>query len=325
MNTVIGTEHDYFHDAGDDPYWNESGLFMFQVPDRNLSGFVYFYHRPNMKYSVGGVGVWNGDGENIYDCLYHEWSRQVPLPAGAQMYDFTLENGLTVACKEPLSSYRIEYHNDGCDLELDWNAIMAVHPSGLPQQGAVWGAGRYEQAGRAVGTLRVDDGDYEIDWWSCRDHSWGSRKWTNQPRTHFPWAIASPRSAFQVLGFSPLESADDPVAGVTDNVVTGWYIRDGEVATLVSGERTVERGPDGRPLRTRILALDDRGRTLDTVGECRNHLLWTGYPHLWQWWCLTKWTFDGHEAWGEEQDILPSQDLRRFMRRRRRSLSEEAR
>src|SRR5581483_4255734 len=167
--TMIDAEHEYLHPPGEDPYWNESSVFMFQAPERNLSGFVSFYHRPNMRYSVGGVGLWNGSGdghgEHIYDCLYHDWAKQVPFPDGGQMYDFTLENGLTVSCKEPLKSFRLAYHAEGCDLELDWDAILPAHAAGLPGKGAVWGAGRYEQAGRAVGTVRVDDGEFEIDWW----------------------------------------------------------------------------------------------------------------------------------------------------------------
>lgn len=314
---MIAPEHDHFHDPGEDPYWNESALFMFQAPQHNLSGFCYFYHRPNMNYSVGGVAFWNGDGEGVHDCLYHDWARQVPFPRGGDIFDFTLENGLTVSCKEHYRNYHVSYHADGCDLELDWEAVRDPHASGLPQKGAVWGAGRYEQVGRAIGTVTVDDGSFDIDSWSCRDRSWGSRKWAKNPRTHWAWAVASPDSGFQVLGFSPLDPADDPVEGTADKVVTGWYVRDGVEHSLVSGERTVERSADGRPVRTTVVATDDAGRILEAVGVAQNYLLWNGYPHLTEWWSRTTWTFDGHEAHGEDHDIYPNQELRRFLRRRR--------
>ena len=99
----------------------------------------------------------------------------------------------------------------------------------------------------------------------------------------------------------------DPVFGTTERISAGWYLRDGELGSLESGElSTVERGADGRPLRIEITARDDLGRTLETTGRAKNMLAWHGYPFLMLWWAQFEWDLDGQSAFGEEQDYHPA-------------------
>src|SRR4026208_818969 len=37
-----------FHQRPTDPFWNESGLFGFMIPERRIDGYFYVWHRPNM-------------------------------------------------------------------------------------------------------------------------------------------------------------------------------------------------------------------------------------------------------------------------------------
>lgn len=92
---MIAPEDDRFHPRNSDPSWNESSWFSFMAPERRLSGMVYFYFRPNMHLAAGGVILWDPSGSDIYDCLYWDWDPCQPFPDGAEMYDFTLRNGLT--------------------------------------------------------------------------------------------------------------------------------------------------------------------------------------------------------------------------------------
>lgn len=80
---MIRPEDDLLHrsaNGADDPYWNESAWFGFTVPERTLTGWFYFYHRPNMGYTVGGVALWDPSGEHLWDCLHYDWgtTRQAP-------------------------------------------------------------------------------------------------------------------------------------------------------------------------------------------------------------------------------------------------------
>jgi hypothetical protein len=62
--------------------------------------------------------------------------------------------------------------------------------------------------------------------------------------------------------------------------------RDGEITTLVAGERrTIERDEQGRPWKEIISGRDERGREFHMEGAVKNHLCFQGFPEYW-WWCL---------------------------------------
>ena len=323
---MIRPEDDQFHERSGDPYWNESAWFGFQLPERDMTGFVYFYHRPNMHYSVGGVAFWDPTGDRTYNCRYHDWGDTYAMAEGTDMFDFSLPNGLTVARDEPLQSFDISYHNGdwyggkGCELDLRWEAFREPHLTGNPPGTREWGLakGHFEQPGRISGTANLGGQRIEIDALSQRDHSWGPRALRADGRGHFTWALASQNSGFQVFSGCEVPPEQDPVFGTTERISAGWYLRDGELGSLESGElSTVERGADGRPLRIEITARDDLGRTLETTGWAKNMLAWHGYPFLMLWWAQFEWDLDGQSAFGEEQDYHPLQHHRHAVRRHR--------
>jgi hypothetical protein len=43
MATEIGAADEVFHPAGDDDDWNESGWFGFNIAQRDINGFVYYF------------------------------------------------------------------------------------------------------------------------------------------------------------------------------------------------------------------------------------------------------------------------------------------
>jgi len=54
MHEIIRPEDESFHDIATGrlrphgaKFFNESGLFMFGIPERDLSAWVYVQHRPN--------------------------------------------------------------------------------------------------------------------------------------------------------------------------------------------------------------------------------------------------------------------------------------
>jgi hypothetical protein len=321
---MIQPADDRFHDRDRDPYWNESGWFGFMAPERSLTGFVYLYHRPNLGYTVGGVALWDRSGEYPWDCLYYDWGDPYPMSEGAEMFDFSLANGLTVEMDEPLDSFRFRYagashglyENDACELDLSWSAIAPPHDTGLPSGQDEWGRGHFEQPGRMRGQIALRGETIEIDHFSERDRSWGRRRVAENPRGCFPWAIASEQSGFHVLAIGDAPPDEDDGMG-PDRIISGWYLRDGEMGSISSGERRIlERGPDGRPARTSVSATDSLGRELRAEGRTTNMLIWNGYSYLFQWWAQVEWELDGETAYGEEQDWWPMQQARQFLRAR---------
>ena len=317
---MIRPEDDRLHRGSVDPYWNESAWFGFTAPERTLTGWVYFYHRPNMQYSVGGVALWDPSGENTWDCLYYDWGNPAALPADAEMFDFTLDNGLSVRSAKPQESFALDFRAEGCTLELNWDAIAppqsaAPIGAGLPQGSDEWGKGHYNQPGRMRGTVQLPGERLDVDCFYARDHSWGPRQYKTNPRGNFGSAVASEDSGFCVLAVSDQPPASDPCVRVDDPILFGWYLRDGVPSRLASARRMVtERGVDGRPLRVEVHGDDELGRELHAVGTCRNTLHWHGYGFMYMYWCYTEWEFDGQLVVGEEQDFFPVQQARRLLR-----------
>jgi hypothetical protein len=290
------------------------------IPERRVSGFVYLYYRPNMNLAAGGAALWDPSGEEIYDCLFYEFNEHLPFPIGADMFDASLQNGLTFEVLELLQSYRMVLKaSKGLEFDLTWEGIMEPHEVELGDPNRVdlaeWGARHYEQAGRMRGTVNLEGETLEVDSWSLRDRTWGPREPDRAPRAAWPWAIASEASSFQVAAVSDLPPETNPIAGTTERVMYGWYMKDGVLGHLVSGERrVVERSEDGRPIREVVDATDHLGRVLHAEGVCENWLKWPNYVDWFDWWSLCRWEFDGQSAWGEAHDYYSFRQSRRFQR-----------
>lgn len=319
---AIQIADDYLHKRPDHPYWNESGWFSFMAPERDLSGWIYAYHRPNIGYTIGGVCAWDNSGAENYDCLVYDWGEPYPMKPDTEMFDFKLDNGLKVQVLEPLKSYKFEYEGanaytaGGCTLDLTFTGIAPPHDAGMPAGLDEWGKGHFDQAGRMKGTLTIGKEVIEIDDYSQRDHSWGIRKLEGNPRGQMIWAIGD-KSAFHALAVSRLPMDADPVFGTTETVIIGNYLKDGVCGNIDMGKgsiQVVERDATGRPLRYVLQATDTLGRRLEAEGKVRNMLNWQGYSWLITFWSLVEWTFDGQTAFGEGQDYWPLQQSRQFMR-----------
>ncbi|QIL73997.1 hypothetical protein G7048_26265 (plasmid) [Diaphorobacter sp. HDW4B] len=318
---AVSTSDDYFHKRPDHPYWNESGWFSFMQEERDLSGWIYFYHRPSIGYTVGGICAWDNTGSENYDCLCYDWGEPYPMKPDTNMFDFEIDNGLKVNIIEPLKSYKFGYHGanaytaGGCELDLTFTAPMLPHDAGMPGGLDEWGKGHYDQSGRMKGTLQLGKERIEIDCVSQRDHSWGVRKLNGNPRGQMIWAIGE-KSSFHALAVSRLPMDKDPVIGTAEDVIIGYYLKDGLYGDITLGSGTikvVERDPTGRPVRYLLECTDSLGRKLEAEGRIKNMLNWQGYSWLMTYWSLVEWTFDGQTAYGEGQDYWPLQQSRRFM------------
>ena len=321
---MIKPEDDFFHGRNDDPYWNESAWFSFMAPDAEINGFVYFWHRPNLGLTQGGVTVWDPNGAEVHDCLFHEYDGAQPFSKGADMYDFTSDSPLTVQCIEPLGLFDIAYNSVDCRLQLEWNCIMdpleapVVDPGVLDPTCEGWGRGHFEQGGRVRGTLTIPGEGLEIgiDCFGVRDRTWGARRMRHDmPRQGYDWAIASEESSFLIHAVNGLPPEEDALAETVEDHLRGWYFRDGVRAEMLQGERrVVERDSRGRPVRVVVEGTDELGRSLRAEGRRVNVLRYPCHSFWVDNWALFCWHFDGRQAWGEDQDFVQLQQNRRYLR-----------
>lgn len=302
-----------------DPWYNESAMFCFTVPERDIGGYFYFWHRPNMNLTAAGVALWDPHGTERHNCKYFDWYNFNPLPPDADMFDFTLTNGMSCRILEPLNAYELRYQNDCCTMDLRWEGAHEVlnlhYQSGDDgdEPTAEWGAFHYEQIGRVTGTIRCDGETIDVDCHDFRDRTRGIRgPLTNMPGGGFD-AAWTPSGT----GFCATSVREDPTTPVStaniDRPVHGYLIQDGEIGKIVGGRRqVVERRPDGASARVHLGLSDDRGRELHAEAEIRSYLK---YHELWYVnWGMAAWQIDGEHTSGQSQDWINVTDARAHQR-----------
>ena len=135
MAELVRPEGEYFPDRSKYPgwdengldWWNESGLFMFGVPERDLSAWVYVQHRPNKGFTWCGMAAWDPSGDLVTDCLHYTFMYYV-TPPGSEIWDFEIPRaGLRAEMPEPLKTYRFTYDKNDMRAELEWSERTVFH------------------------------------------------------------------------------------------------------------------------------------------------------------------------------------------------------
>jgi hypothetical protein len=304
----MGHPDDEFHPpTSDDPYWTETCWFTFTVPERKLSGQLYPFFRTNQRVAAGGAYFWDPKGDQMWNCVYAKNFWHLPLD-DQPLSDIRLPNGIRYRCIDALSRYEIGYDDpDGDELHVELTFTAIAEPNYL-------GHGHLDQPGRYQGTIVLRGERITVDSFGFRDRSWG-------PRSQFGQGLSSSQARHGGYSYATA-SADDAFHTITMdfgqgcNSIHGYLIRGGERAALASARREVlERNPaNGFPTRVRIEGVDALGRELHAQGECLNALAFPINPNLFTVNCLTRWSFDGVEGYGEDHDNWSAPGIRAFSR-----------
>jgi hypothetical protein len=107
-----------FHPRTDEPWWNEASYISFGVPECDLMALLYFYFRPHQNTAMGGPLIWDPTGRMFNTIARNGWSWHMGIPEGAEMFDFTLENGFGCGTIEPQKDHRYTYESPGCEFEV---------------------------------------------------------------------------------------------------------------------------------------------------------------------------------------------------------------
>ncbi|MCK0177041.1 MULTISPECIES: hypothetical protein [Mycobacteriaceae] len=295
----IGAADEVFHPPSDDPDWCESGWFGFAIPERDINGFIYYFHDVRTGASGGGPALWDPAGEEIYDCLFYDWRWQQPPTGAMEFADFTLPNSLRHEVVEPLRHYRLSYAALGLEFELEWTALMGPHALGPASAQRC----HLDQPGRIRGRMRLGGEDLDLDCFSMRDRTWGPHRPGARRSGDYLWAIAGPDDHWHAITMA----GDRPGADV---LVGGYLVRDGRLGELKQGSRLVPERRRGAPRRVVFDAEDEFGRTLHAEGDVRTALRWLGWPGRMTFWTLTDWRWDGRQGWGEDQEFFAREQVR---------------
>jgi hypothetical protein len=335
-SSTVNPADDRFHTRTEDPWWNESSFLTFRVPGRNLMGMLYHYCRPNQNTFMGGPFIWDDTGADMSTCLFAGWDWHQPIPEGADMFDLTTESTYQVEMIDPLREYRYRYNGRECQYDLVFTAAREPYyqrqldgtdndvrdgMADLVTDSRREKTGHYEQFGLMNGTLNIYDETVELsDCVVLKDRSWGPRKIlipSEKKRVGYASAMASTDHAFHVWSISHLPWDADPMTDTTEQISSGYYVKDGKLGEVLHGtRRCLERGPDGRPVRELIEATDTLGRQLHAEGESTGCVLrWPGcFGDYMVFICLMKYTLGGEsDVWGEVQDYHSFRTYRKYM------------
>lgn len=295
----------HFDQMGDRWWMTETSWFSFCHPERKLGGWLYTMVRPNIGTVAGGAWVWDDTAVLPWEVLYSRNYTALRFPREQDLTDIRLPTGVSMRAVEPLTSYELGFEDEGrLQLSLRFEAIMPPRP--LRKPGSSFGSlNHFDQFGRVGGTLRLHGETVEIDCLAIRDRSWGPRPETRPGKSAYVTGIASERE-----GFLAVTKWNDP----SDEIAYGFLIRDGEIADLASGRRSVERDlAYGWVRRITIDAVDERGRALHAVGTRLSGIIINRHSFI-DSNGLIAWDIDGHLGHGEDQDMWPVHDWSRFRR-----------
>jgi hypothetical protein len=292
----------------DSPYWNESVWFSFSIPERRIHGSIQYYFRPNMGMLNGGPNMWDPSGQFQWNCLYYNWSHLQAAPEVKGKFDMRARNSLSVKLLEPLKRYKIDYDKEGFEMDLTWEATGPCHQLVTGDAGQTATAGFHiEQPGKMKGMVRRHGAEYPIDCFSMRDTSYGAREYESLASGGYFWGIAAD-SSFHALCMSTSDF------GREANCIGGYIHKAGEMASLVSGKRTVLEFGQFGPSKVLFEGTDKLGRSMKATGTIDPGLVFTGYTDHTVVWSLAEWDWDGAVHWGDNQEFRPSEPFRQLAR-----------
>jgi hypothetical protein len=211
-------EHDNRHQLPQLPHYREAAVFMLELPEAGIAGFIYPWVSAEGMASAAicifGPGVENGPIQERFE--------EVAVPSSMDFHDWQVR-GLHMRLNEPHNSVDVSFKGERVKISYRFDALHPVFAFSSSRTGCpvYFADERTEQHGRITGVLEIDGKAYPFDTLGQRDHSWGRRIWgVNQ---HYKWFHATtPNSA---VHFFEMQSFGKPK-------LIGYVVRDGIMAQV---------------------------------------------------------------------------------------------
>lgn len=244
---------------------NETYWFSFDVPERHLTGSIYFWVHTQLRTMSCFVIVWQGVKRYYHQAEHINYHQFLPYPAVLEDTVIAPEIGVKIRIIEPHTRHEITYADPdtGTSLHLFTRAVMpAVKAVGRPH---------LDQAMHVTGELVLDGEKIAIDSYSMRDRSWRGKRPEQAPKFP-PITFASGMSNDGKVAFN-FCGADDPRkgapwAGMYDIapdslLLEGWIWREGDLRKMVRMSKVTEyeQGDFLRALAWQAELEDETGET----------------------------------------------------------------
>ncbi|MDO8388919.1 MAG: hypothetical protein Q7V57_00395 [Actinomycetota bacterium] len=329
-DTPFVREDDQYHPpTSDDPTYVETNWWCFNVPERRMGGWLHAAYHVNRGTVTWRVFVWDPTGADPGRLAYYRTAADVPMPAGADLRDFTFpEGGYSVKMLTPLMDYHVAYLDpaESFSIEIEHRSVHPPHRF-TPGEPPAMHNPHLDQLGHITGELRFGRDRIAIDCYSVRDRTWGPR--TNH-HTHRQEPGTTPgrqrvlhqggvqwreierergRGRIQYIfghtdantGFLGFVRPGDGDARGWSPMNVGWLLQDGEFRRLDKTRSAMKNYRDqstGWSDHMEVRLVDVSGRTMEAEGFAVSHMCEHGAGSN----ALMRWEYDGKIGWGEDQD-----------------------
>lgn len=286
--------------------WTETSWWATLVPEHNMVCWVYLLFRKNIGLVDAGVWVFDDTTHLPWQMPYARFRWHLPFPDG-QLTDLTVGGNIQLRCIEPFTKHHISYRDrELVQLDLDFEALLPPHAFGVKEE-----TGHLCQPLWATGEVVLDGKRLAIDGPALRDRSWGPRPDSVGRKAYLSFGISRDVMFEAMAVYEP--------DGTTMSMLRGSLYRDGVWSRVVRADRRVVARDDGPgpPLRIELFLEDEDGRTLTARGTgVSAGALWT-QPSIFSWISLIRWSVDGQEVWGEDDEGWTPETLAHTRRRLR--------
>jgi hypothetical protein len=229
----------------DRAFMRESLVWVIPLAAEGLGLVAYTWVDAFGKAGVAGIAFGPRLGSPVFERV-----DDVPVP-DEMGFDDWKAGPIQVALREPLRSSHIGYAGTRLAMDFTFTAghppyAYSSHPEPFP---SYFADDRFEQGGRAQGSVTLEGEVLEFDAFCHRDHSWGARSWA--ATLHYKW--------FNFL-------ADDVSVHVMDlhgygrTSVRGYVHKAGHTAEIVAAAFDYDLDADFFHRRLDVRLTDDAGR-----------------------------------------------------------------
>ena len=283
----------------------ETQYFSVSIPEENIHGLVYCWHRPNLKIVTGGAWIWQGVKRHHLACeLFDFRSFMSDAALANDLSSYRLENGLGVEVVEAAKRFHVTYAD-----EARGNAIDLHYTAATPLVKFGDGA-HFEQGMRVQGELSLRGQRYRVDGLNVRDRTWASeRSEISQPIPPVSWMTGAFNENFYfgIVAFDHPDLQPD-WAGLFDfpaekALKSGWIYRDGQLLDVVSCRKLTTHDPVYLfPTEVQVEMVDNQGRTYRIKGTAKAASNWSAWLNCDVVISLFRWECDGLVGHGDLQE-----------------------
>jgi hypothetical protein len=310
---ILGNDAEFHEPPVGEPLWAETNYFGFEIPQASTHVGLYSLFRPNL--GVVNSAIFANSRKVTAGWEIDYWDHRAYLPMKKQpLTNFSLDNGLTVVCREPNRVWDISFHNNvALDVEVTFEALMApfdIHdPEMNPRAkrkgtdlsaGELWAGGHFDLTGQVTGEVTLHGSRYDVDWLSTMDHSWGVRS-EYQPGT-MTWLQAHFSRDLAIHGmfqFDPTVPLDQPL---DLDLTHGFLMRNGSAIGFKNGTGRTER-TGLYQVRTTLDLVDAEDNEWHLVGESITQFPAEYWPGSMSMMVMKKWTMNNQTGYGTSTDF----------------------